>query len=485
MRILFFFCLLTFLISCKNSSNNTSSSSTQVQDDPGKDPISNPIMGGPADIKITMTDLNYSGPVQIVGFYLDQNYVQDTTVAQNGVITYKNPKGLPQGLFYFMLKTDQTIQVIVDEDQTFEMKVAMNDIFNSMQVTGSSENELMYNTIKYEQTINPSIIQVTEQLQGKTEGDPDYATLVNKRLELEKQKRAYMQKLLDENPKSLFANFKFSGQNPILRTDLPKDKQVFQYRDDFWKDVNFSDRRLLRTPMIGTKLSRYFKELTIQHPDSIVASAHRLIGLCKDKKEYLMVFVNWVMTTYEPGKSTLMDAESVFSQMAQAYFTHDLAYWSDSTEIAFIQKRAFEMSASLVGKAGPNVISTDQFGKTQELFAKKADYLVVYLFNPDCENCQKETPLLHDFYLKNKGKVDVFAIAVDTDDKQWKDYIRKNNLSWTNVYDPTNKSIYGKYFVDHTPELYLLNKQRKIIGKNLKTFQIQTMIDKDKGLVSQ
>lgn len=481
MRILLIFCFLTVLISCKETAKNADNATNQQQDDPGKDPISNPIMGGPADIKITMTDLNYSGPVQIVGFYLDQNYVQDTTVAQNGVITYKNPKGLPQGMFYFMLKTDQTIQVIVDQDQTFEMTVAMNDIFNSMQVTGSTENELMYNTIKYEQTINPAIIKVTEELQGKTEGDPTYATLVNKRLELENQKRAYLKKLLDDNPTSLFANFKYSGQNPILRTDIPKNKQVFQYRDDFWKDVNFSDRRLLRTPMIGTKLSRYFKELTIQHPDSIMASSHKLISLCKDKKEYLMVFVNWVMTTFEPGKSTLMDAESVFSQMAKAYFTHDLAYWSDSTEIAFIQKRAFEMSASLVGKEGPNVISTDQFGKTQELFSKKADYLVVYLFNPDCENCQKETPLLHDYYMKNKGKVDVFAIAVDTEDKLWKDYIRKNNLTWTNVYDPTNKSIYGKYFVDHTPEMYLLNKQRKIIAKNLKTFQIQTMIDKDQS----
>lgn len=64
--------------------------------------------------------------------------------------------------------------------------------------------------------------------------------------------------------------------------------------------------------MIGTKLTRYFKELTLQNPDSIVSSAHSLMKLCENNKEYFMVFVNWVMTTYEPGKATLMDAESVF-----------------------------------------------------------------------------------------------------------------------------------------------------------------------------
>ncbi|MEO6189416.1 MAG: DUF5106 domain-containing protein, partial [Saprospiraceae bacterium] len=51
---------------------------------------------------------------------------------------------------------------------------------------------------------------------------------------------------------------------------------------------------------------------------------------------------------------------------------------------------------------------------------------------------------------------------------------------WMNVYEPTNISIYAKYFVDITPEIYILNKERKIIGKNLKSFQIATILDRDR-----
>jgi hypothetical protein len=51
---------------------------------------------------------------------------------------------------------------------------------------------------------------------------------------------------------------------------------------------------------------------------------------------------------------------------------------------------------------------------------------------------------------------------------------------FTNVNDPTNKAIYATYFVDNTPELYVLNPDRKIIGKNLKVFQIDTVIERDK-----
>ena len=47
------------------------------------------------------------------------------------------------------------------------------------------------------------------------------------------------------------------------------------------------------------------------------------------------------------------------------------------------------------------------------------------------------------------------------------------------MFDPTNKAIYGKYFVDVTPEIYVLNPGRTIIAKNLKVHQIAEVIERD------
>ena len=104
------------------------------------------------------------------------------------------------------------------------------------------------------------------------------------------------------------------------------------------------------------------------------------------------------------------------------------------------------------------------------------------MYNPTCEHCMKETPQLVEWYKKNKNSgVDVFAIAIDTDKNEWTDYIEKNGMEFTNVFDPTNESIYAKYYVNVTPEIYLLNKERKIIAKNLKVFQIDEMINRDRS----
>ena len=112
----------------------------------------------------------------------------------------------------------------------------------------------------------------------------------------------------------------------------------------------------------------------------------------------------------------------------------------------------------------------------------KGKPLVLIFFNPDCEHCQKETPLIKQVYekWKPKGFFDVFAIATETDDAKWKNYIAKEKLTFTNVFDPTYESkYYLKYHIDITPELYLLNKDRKIIAMNIDAAQLDQLLTEE------
>ena len=49
------------------------------------------------------------------------------------------------------------------------------------------------------------------------------------------------------------------------------------YRKDWWNDVDFTDGRLMRTPVFFTKLKRYIQEFTVQHQDSLIASSDYLL----------------------------------------------------------------------------------------------------------------------------------------------------------------------------------------------------------------
>ena len=499
MRVLLFLVPIIFCC-CNASSNNETTveaSTDQTEQVPqqnissansGETPdytgieIGDPVMGGPTDIEVKVNGLT-PGDYRLIGFYAEGHFLADSVKANNnGVIRIRKKEGYPQGLYYLTLANNQLMQLVLGEDQKFKMQANLADLNNSVQVEGSIENELYYGSLRFEAEFSRKHRELSAKIQELQPGSNERNQLNKEKTTLEKSRLDFLDDMFTKHPDLLFVKFKMAGQNPKVRNDVPENEKVYYFRKEFWENVDFSDRRLIRTPVILNKLKRFMMELTAQNQDSIFSSAKLLVDQALPYPEYFKFFANWIVIQFEPTKTTLMDPESVFVNMVNNYFTKELAFWSDSMEVYGIQRRAYEMGQSLIGLKGPNVISTDQFGNQQELYKKTADYLIVYLFNPTCEHCMEQTPKLVQWYNKNKSRdVDVYAIAIDTNEEEWKNYIKKTNMTFTNVYDPSNRSIYAKYYVDVTPEIYVLNKDRTIIGKNLKVNQIDIILDRDRA----
>jgi len=471
-----------FAVSCKNDQGNQSTTPINVQQDVKGTQVNSatviepPVMGGPAKITINVEGIAIPTS-DLVGFYEESNIKIGTANVQNNQIIFENPDGYPQGIYYFTIAPNQYGQMMLSEDQEFELSLNISDVINSTEVKGSVENEVFYENLKFERDFNQKYKSVNAQLTASGQGTPDYEKSLQEKQNLDAQRQEHLRGIFKKHPNLLFTKFKKAGQNPQIREDVAEEDKVYYYREAFWNDVDFSDRRLLRTPVIKNKINRYFKEITPQKHDSIIISAQRLINKVLTYPEYYRYFANWPMVNYEVGKSELMDTEALFVTLSNEYINKDRAFWLDTMQVYAIQNRAMEMGRSLMGQKGINISVPGVDRKLKTLFDSKAEYLVVYLYTPTCENCKEETPQLVEWYNENKGgRGDVFAIATATNMDEWKNYIKDNNMTFTNAYDPSNKSIYATYFVDHTPEIYLLNKDRIIIGKNLKTFQIDQMI---------
>jgi hypothetical protein len=116
---------------------------------------------------------------------------------------------------------------------------------------------------------------------------------------------------------------------------------VFQIH--FWDKVDFSDERLLRTPILQSKIKQYTSQLTPPLPDSIIASCDTIIEKSKANKEVFKYCVATLTNFYE--NSNIMGYDAVFVHLAEKYYLTDLAYWADSTLKAKI--------SSVSGKSGP------------------------------------------------------------------------------------------------------------------------------------
>ncbi|SEQ65002.1 Peroxiredoxin [Neolewinella agarilytica] len=487
LKIMRFYALLLpilLLLACGDTGGTVSASSgasTAPASAPGSANLESP------NIRVEVAGAPLPGAL-LIGQLMEQQYRVDTARIDGNAIVFQRSEPYPQGHYYAYFSDGSGVQMLITEDQTFTMTASMPDAVGTMVVKGSQDNELLYEALRYENSQQDQFRNLGAQLRSASKGSPDYDRLQAERRALVDQRMAHLEGLYKQAPNSLFTSFKRGGQNPQLRDirrpdgQVDEEGQVVAFRRDFWNGVNFNDDRLLRTPVIFNKLKRYIKELTPQNADSIKAASDFLIAKAIDKPDFFKFFANWITLQYEPGKSTVMDAEAIHVHMIQNYFTRERAFWSDSMTVFGLQQRADQMAYSLKGQAGPDITVPGLDGKGKRLYDLKKPYIAVFMYNPECDHCIEQTPKLTQAYQSLKNDLDVYAIALDTDAAKWKGFVQAYRLQpFTNVFDPTNRSIFKTYYVDNTPELYLLGPDRKIVAKNLKVEQLAQAIQMHKS----
>ncbi|TVR77879.1 MAG: DUF5106 domain-containing protein [Saprospirales bacterium] len=460
--------------------------------DPGKDiPLGlQPNFSDRVRIEVEVDGFNAGGRANLIGQVGENRYLADTAVIDpQGRFVFTNDQPYREGLFTIGLPNNTGFQVMLVENQMdFSMKTRNGRLIEEMEITNSLENELLYINLKFERKNRSSVDSLNRLINRLEEGTEEHEENTEARDRLIAERRAHIEFFNTHYPDALFTKFKVGGQNPVVRDIRQEDgspdlrRQAYYFRNEFWDNVDFSDPRLINTPIIMNKLKRYMDELVPQNADSINKYASLLIDQVLDQPEYFQLFANWITINFDAKETTIMDPEAVYVHMIQNYFTAERAFWADEATIQGLQMRAREKENSLVGLKGPDVRAPGPDGSLNSLYEMDQDYIVVYMYNPTCSNCMIETPKLVDWLREWSSKgAGVFAIAIDTDNEEWVDYINKNNMhDFVNVFDPTNRAIYAKYYVNVTPEIYVLNPDRTIIGKNLKTFQIETIINRDK-----
>lgn len=477
MGVIFQLMLSVVLLSCGGNAadNSTTEAAATVADGSLKMEIV--IDGAPNDL------------AKLLGVFGNQNFIVDSARSDaNGRFVFEADSLLPTGFYYLMLGSDNSyFQLVLDKDQEFRLETTKGDFVNSMKVDGCLDNELLYKNLKFEAEFGTRLQTVNDQLAKLKEGTADYNAVKAKQETLIKERMDHVQWFSDNHANSFFTKFKLSGQNPELtypklpNGELDQVAQVYHYRRAFFDNVDLNADWTMRTPVFANKLRKYIKELTPQNADSLIRYTDELVKKTMANKELFKYVVNWIALEYKTPKT--MGTEALYVHMIDTYWTTELAYWSNSEEIKGLQGEVSLIRPSLIGKTAQNVEAENENGQMVSIHGMKAPIKVVYIYSYDCEHCQKETPELVQVYnqWKNKG-LDVFALSTDKDKTKWKAFVKKNNMTFYNAIDPERKSRYDrKYHIDITPELYVLDKNNKIIASNLSPAQLPAFLEAERG----
>jgi hypothetical protein len=232
------------------------------------------------------------GVAQLVGVYADANYLADSArITPDGSIqfTCKEAAGYSDGLFFLLLPDQTNMQFLVANGENFKITSRKGNLINAAQVEGSSENQLFFENQKYQATMEQTFNGLSQEMKKYPQGSPQLENIKKEQARLIAERDTKILEMKEKYPNTFVAKFKMAGQNPRLRYTykpngvLDSAQTMVNYRADWWNDFDFTDARLLHTPVFFNKLKKYMYDLTTQSPDSVIKSAdiliEQLIGL--------------------------------------------------------------------------------------------------------------------------------------------------------------------------------------------------------------
>lgn len=170
--------------------------------------------------------------------------------------------------------------------------------------------------------------------------------------------------------------------------------------------------------------------------------------------------------------------------MLHIYDTYDRGWISEDQERRI--KRKMDVVRKLApGALIPELTAYDIDGKQHSTNEIQTKYTILWFWDPDCDHCQEETPILHDLYQKRADELnfEVFAVEVNDDYDRWKAFSEKHGLGdWINLSTSMGETSvdYIEYFdIVTTPVILLINNEKKhaIIARQISLDEIMQLME--------
>jgi thiol-disulfide isomerase/thioredoxin len=152
--------------------------------------------------------------------------------------------------------------------------------------------------------------------------------------------------------------------------------------------------------------------------------------------------------------------------------------------IAVILLGSFAGKAQLrVGEAVPEIELPNTKDSLTKLSSLQGKVVLIDFWASWCAPCRAANPFVQKLYSKYKDKgFEVFAVSLDTKNKEWLKAIKQDKLKYIQVIDNSGwrSKVAEKYFVDQLPTNFLIDRTGKIVAIDLDG---KELFDKVKSLL--
>ena len=421
-----------------------------------------------------------------------QKYIKDfeNVIVQKGNndMLFESKQPLEPGL-YFITGDKKIIGTFIISDRK-NQKFAIEVNNGALQFTNSLDNDQYNNYLQKIQRFDARLDSLKQVYAQASATMPQYmlAPLVERLTEeanhINKEKRDFQYQTGEDLKGTLTATI---ARASIQIPDIPdsiKNQTVKIQRyllGHFFDNFPWEDPRVFNTAYGRTRIQEFTSMLIqFKNPDFGNYVVDALQAAKVDTNSYFIFFdqLEAVIGNHESP----MRMEGVYIQMLKNMQT--------LPKLPAYRARHCKYELSKIdinheGSLAPDFKMVTNNGDTTSLYGIQCDYMLLYLQHPTCPTCQNVRKMMADFPVLNKaiasGHLKVLMVYFEDEAQVWNDYIHSSEANPTYLhswnYDQTIEQM-NLYDTRAIPYMFLLDKDKRIIKKNVMETELENEIRK-------
>ncbi len=381
----------------------------------------------------------------------------DSSTVVKGNKTFRQSSNYPEGIYVLAdSKQNPVFEMFLGKDQKFTINVGDLTRNETYIVKGAKETS-DYFDIYAKTNYNRLYIKA---LESEIEHFPDNARKIDS---------------IKLNHNEYLESIKIKDRNSFLRTYIGFNKEIIvpqEYKDNseqyiidhYFDDISLRDVRILNTRLLKNKLDDYFNnymskqttDVVLQKIDYIIyQTTSRYRDIPQDLVNHeVRDYILWYLY------SKYFDNDIIYTHLSDVYFSKlEINNLTENIRKEIV-KRADILRKITIGRLAPTFTYIDDEGKQIDLSEIDSKNTVLFFYKPDCQKCIRDKRIL-GLIKKRQKNLTILHI----------------NISEEN-YSNVSQDIAVQYDIKTTPTIYILDKEKKIIAKNIKAEEIEFHIIK-------
>lgn len=249
--------------------------------------------------------------------------------------------------------------------------------------------------------------------------------------------------------------------------------------EHYWDNFGFADTAYIHLPDITEQAIVNFMHL-MQRVNQEVAEKSISILYAKAASYPAMLWHFWeTMSRYWNDANSPLKNEGMFIMLCRQIEKHPQVEEALKQRVSYARRLA---EKNRVGHLASDFVYTLSSGKQSRLSQIKADYTLLFFYDPDCDICTEIKNQMKQSSFLNRmlqsGMLKILTVYPDEDIALWRNRLTNMSDKWINAYDKeqvlTRDLLYD---LSSIPSFYLLDKEKRVLLKDADWNQVMELFN--------